>query len=64
MKREVVWRGVPMEVAARRIGVGKHGVPMEGAAPARQRRHGRVTGYHLLGYFLTGSVGEHPVKNS
>ena len=33
-------------------------------SPGVLPRHGRVTWYRLLGYFLTGSIGKHPVKNS
>ena len=59
-----------------REGYGTRGRPIKGAVPARlddvidgtgaSTRGRRVTWhlYRLLGYFLTGSVGEHPVKNS
>jgi len=63
MEREVAWYGTRSR-------------PRKGAVPARlddvidgtgaSTLGRRVTWhlYRLLGYFLTGSVGEHPVKNS
>jgi len=68
MEREVAWygtHGLPTEVTApaRRWRRYKRGLPMEVTAPAHCR-HGRVTWYRLLGYFLTGLIGKHPVKNS
>jgi len=62
MEREVVSRAVTE--SARRRGHARLADGMGNPGAATPARHDRMTWYRLLGYFLTGSIGEHPVKNS